>query len=95
MKQIELRTKLYYVSSDGRVYDHKMNELPLREHKKYLYFKGKLVHRLVAKLYSDEYFENCSVHHINEITHDNRICNLKVMITSEHVLLHKVKHTHI
>ena len=89
MKQIELKSKLYFVSSDGKVYDHKMNELPLRNHRGRKYFHRYSVHRLVARLYHPDFTEDCEVHHIDFLRTNNDISNLACLSKLEHSSLHK------
>ena len=88
MKQIELKSKLYFVSSDGKVYDHKMNELPLRNHRGRKYFHRYSVHRLVARLYHPDFWEECEIHHIDFVKTNNYIENLQCLTRDEHIKIH-------
>ena len=88
MKQIELKDKLYYVSSDGKVYDYKMNEMTLRIHRGRLYFKRYSIHRLVAKLYLEDFNPDFEVHHIDHCRTHNDVSNLVCISKSEHKKIH-------
>ena len=89
MKQIEYKDKIYHVSSDGRVYDYKMVEVPLRMHRGRKYFHKYSIHRLVAKLYFPEFTDTCEIHHIDKNRGNNNISNLMCLSKAEHYSLHK------
>lgn len=51
--------------------------------------KGIRVHRLVAKYFSDNYFEECEVHHKDRNRQNNNINNLMCLTKEAHIKLHK------
>lgn len=88
MKQFEIRTKVYFVSSDGKVFDIDGIEQSLRLHRGYVYFKRRTVHRLVAKAYCEEWFDECEVHHVDGNRYNNDASNLVCISKLEHKKIH-------
>ena len=88
MKQFEIRARVYFVSSEGKVYDIDGIEQSLRLHRGYVYFKRRTVHRLVAKAYCEEWFDECEVHHIDHNKLNNDASNLVCISKSEHKKIH-------
>jgi hypothetical protein len=88
MKQFEIRARSYFVSSDGKVYNIDGIEQALRLHHNYVYFKRKTIHRLVAKVYCEEWFDGCEVHHIDHNKLNNDVSNLVCISKSEHKKFH-------
>jgi hypothetical protein len=88
MKQFEIRARVYFVSSEGKVFDVNGIEQSLRIHRGYVYFKRKTVHRLVARYYCEEWFDGCEVHHIDHNKLNNDATNLVCISKLEHKKIH-------
>lgn|SRR5574343_242179 len=88
MKQFEIRSRVYFVSSEGKVYNIDGIEQSLRLHRGYVYFKRRTVHRLVAKAYCEEWFDGCEVHHIDHNKLNNDASNLVCISKLEHKKIH-------
>ena len=88
MKQFEIRARVYFVSSEGKVYDIDGIEQSLRLHRGYVYFKRRTVHRLVAKAYCEEWFDECEVHHVDRNKLNNNASNLVCISKLEHKKIH-------
>jgi hypothetical protein len=88
MKQFEIRARVYFVSSEGEVYDIDGIEQSLRLHRGYVYFKRRTVHRLVAKAYCEEWFDECEVHHVDRNKFNNNASNLVCISKLEHKKIH-------
>ena len=68
--------KQYYVSNLGRVMmNGELIELK-PQNNGYIYLCHELLHRIVAKLFIENYNDNLEVDHINTVKTDNRSCNL-------------------
>ena len=101
LKTIEGYDK-YYISDEGKVYSDKYNErrelIPRKCHKGYLYvnlckngkYKSKMIHRLVAKYFLDNYSDNLQVNHIDGNKENNNVSNLE-MVTQTENMRHAVK----
>ena len=88
MKQFEIRARIYFVSSEGKVYDINGIEQSLRLHMGYWYFKRRSIHRLVAKAYCCDWFDGCEVHHIDGRKENNTASNLVCISKLEHKKIH-------
>lgn len=95
----------YEVSSLGRVRHHFKNGntrylKPLRRDlhpgKNYLYveIQGKkhYVHRLVAQAFLEDFNDNLTVDHINEIQDDNRASNLRMCTRGDNIRFFRMNH---
>lgn len=89
MKQFEIRSRTYFISSDGKVFDVDGIEQSLRIHRGYVYFKRKTIHRLVAKLFISNFWNGCEIHHIDFDKNNNTVTNLQCLTRKEHVEIHK------
>lgn len=97
LKEIKFEDSIYYVDTEGKVFNEKMHELKPETDVvgyKSVVIKGhrKLIHRLVAKAFLPDFTEDKQVHHINENKSDNRLENLKAMTLLEHQRLHNQKY---
>lgn len=88
----------YDCDEDGNVFKDGKRITPFRSNK-YLqvclfdgFGKKRVVgvHTVVAMKYLN-YFEGCTIHHINENAHDNSVSNLQVMSRSDHSRTHGLK----
>lgn len=97
LKTIEGYDK-YFISDDGKVYSDKYNErrelIPRKNYKGYLYvnlckngkYKSKMIHRLVAKYFLENYSDNLQVNHIDGNKENNNFSNLEMVTQSENML---------
>lgn len=88
MKQFEIRAKIYFVSSEGKVYNIDGIEQSLRISRGYQYFRRCSIHRLVAKNYCEEWFDECEVHHVDRNKLHNDVSNLICISKLEHKKIH-------
>lgn len=91
----------YTVSDDGHIYDNQ-KQCYVKEFKSNNYLQCQVydddshphvfgVHQVVARLCCKDWFEGCSVHHIDGNYHNNSPSNLKCYSRSEHARKHAVE----
>lgn len=93
-KDITWTNGLYKVSDEGQIQGPKGkvlqdNYINSGYAKVYICCNGKkhskLVHRIVAEAFLENYSDNLTVDHINNNKHDNRVCNLQMLSNGENI----------
>lgn len=98
MREVSYKDYLFYVTTDGDVYNKnhkKLKKLPNhnRQNREHINtVKGQIpVAHLIAKAFPEicgEWFEGCEVHHIDKTPSNNSAYNLQILSHEEHKFLH-------